>query len=478
MLRNIVSTLACAVILCVPCHAQNAPKGIPFQIDIKDVDAPSLMSMVASKLGLNLVVGPHVGNQRVSISASYRSGHEFIEKMASQLGDKLIQHDSIYILQAGCLQSKDQSWSPVSKSGILSIDFPSTNLKEFFELLEVALPTETLSQEELRRQTVAISLNKLSTDYIVDLVARSAGMRMTHSGNGANTLDWPAPPSTCPAPSKSADEVKKWRGPVGDNCPYRTTRLPNEPRSDLVRRCSRMEFFNVHALIPRGYIQLKGNLIAVLERPDQRLNFAEVGNTLGKNYGVIKHISPNGIELREIMQDSKGEWEEVSSLLRYGVRPPPPRPALDSPIVDGSRQHVYTAALAKLFSATQGVDEQAKACVREFPELATRIQTAVSSWNMGNMKLWLEIDKHTVAYFERQAEDLATTSADIDKKNRDKRTAATTEWRAIWGEHFSYFCAAWPARLQGENSDLEERYSTELETIRACQANDTCPNLW
>ena len=72
---------------------------------------------------------------------------------------------------------------------------------------------------------------------------------------------------------------------------------------------------------PLDAVSMVGSLIKVgqpvaLVRVDNLLYQVRVGNYLGQNYGKITKVSETGISLREIVQDSAGEWIERTATLQ------------------------------------------------------------------------------------------------------------------------------------------------------------------
>ena len=64
-----------------------------------------------------------------------------------------------------------------------------------------------------------------------------------------------------------------------------------------------------------GYL-LRDNIgYAIIRSPDKRLHRVKVGNYMGQNFGKITEITDSEVKLREMVQDSAGDWSErISSL--------------------------------------------------------------------------------------------------------------------------------------------------------------------
>lgn len=87
----------------------------------------------------------------------------------------------------------------------------------------------------------------------------------------------------------------------------------NEP--DMNRPKEALEEFPLESLKMVGYV-LKAKIgHAVIRGPDKKLYQVKVGNYLGMNFGQIKKLTDTEITLKEVVQDSAGDWSErISSL--------------------------------------------------------------------------------------------------------------------------------------------------------------------
>ncbi len=87
----------------------------------------------------------------------------------------------------------------------------------------------------------------------------------------------------------------------------------NEP--DLNRPKEALEEFPLEGLKMVGYV-LKAKVgHAVVRAPDRKLYQVKVGNHIGMNFGTIEKLSDTEIVIKELVQDSTGDWSErISSL--------------------------------------------------------------------------------------------------------------------------------------------------------------------
>jgi len=87
----------------------------------------------------------------------------------------------------------------------------------------------------------------------------------------------------------------------------------NEP--DLERPKEALEEFPLENLKMVGYLQQHKVGYAVVRAPDGKLHRVKAGNYLGMNFGLIQEVSDAEVKVKEMVQDSTGDWSErISSL--------------------------------------------------------------------------------------------------------------------------------------------------------------------
>jgi type IV pilus assembly protein PilP len=87
----------------------------------------------------------------------------------------------------------------------------------------------------------------------------------------------------------------------------------NQP--DFARHKEELEEFPLENLKMVGYLFRDKIPYAVIRSPDGRLHRVKTGNYIGQNFGKITEITDGEVKLREMVQDSAGDWSErVSSL--------------------------------------------------------------------------------------------------------------------------------------------------------------------
>jgi type IV pilus assembly protein PilP len=84
---------------------------------------------------------------------------------------------------------------------------------------------------------------------------------------------------------------------------------------DFNRQREALESFPLENLAMVGTLQQKGQVFALVRAPDKGLYRVSAGNYLGQNFGRIVGITETDIKLKEIVQDSGGNWEEKEQAL-------------------------------------------------------------------------------------------------------------------------------------------------------------------
>lgn len=84
---------------------------------------------------------------------------------------------------------------------------------------------------------------------------------------------------------------------------------------DLNRPKEPLEAYSLETLKMVGMLSRQGVVHAVIKTPDNTIYHVKKGNYAGQNFGIITQISDGEVSLREIVQDSAGDWSERTSTL-------------------------------------------------------------------------------------------------------------------------------------------------------------------
>lgn len=88
----------------------------------------------------------------------------------------------------------------------------------------------------------------------------------------------------------------------------------NQP--DLDRPKEALEEFPLETLKMVGYLQQKNVGYAVVRAPDTKIYRVKAGNYLGLNFGKILEVQGVEVKIKEMVQDSSGDWTERMSTLQ------------------------------------------------------------------------------------------------------------------------------------------------------------------
>lgn len=84
---------------------------------------------------------------------------------------------------------------------------------------------------------------------------------------------------------------------------------------DLTRPKEPLEAYSLETLKMVGALSKKGVIHAVIRTPDNAIYHIRKGNYMGQNFGLVTQIGDSEVALREIVQDSAGDWSERTSTL-------------------------------------------------------------------------------------------------------------------------------------------------------------------
>lgn len=82
---------------------------------------------------------------------------------------------------------------------------------------------------------------------------------------------------------------------------------------DMSRPKEPLEAYSLESLTMVGTLEQDHTPQAIIKTPDNRLYRVTVGNHMGQNFGVITRITDSEVDLKEIVQDSAGDWTERPS---------------------------------------------------------------------------------------------------------------------------------------------------------------------
>ncbi len=87
------------------------------------------------------------------------------------------------------------------------------------------------------------------------------------------------------------------------------------PKPDMNRRKEPLEDFPLDSLKMVGTLERGKRFWAIVQAPDGTVHKLEVGNHAGQNFGKVKKITEEKVELVELIQGALGDWVEREASL-------------------------------------------------------------------------------------------------------------------------------------------------------------------
>lgn len=87
------------------------------------------------------------------------------------------------------------------------------------------------------------------------------------------------------------------------------------PKPDMNRRKEALEDFPLDALKMVGTLERGKRFWAVVQAPDGTVHKLELGNHAGQNFGKVKKITEEKVDLIELIQGALGDWVEREASL-------------------------------------------------------------------------------------------------------------------------------------------------------------------
>jgi type IV pilus assembly protein PilP len=88
----------------------------------------------------------------------------------------------------------------------------------------------------------------------------------------------------------------------------------NQP--DFDRPKEALEEFPLESLKMVGYLYRDKVGYAVIRATDSKLYRVKAGNHMGTNFGLVKEVADTEVKVKEMIQDSSGDWTERMSSLQ------------------------------------------------------------------------------------------------------------------------------------------------------------------
>lgn len=124
------------------------------------------------------------------------------------------------------------------------------------------------------------------------------------------------PPEIKPYEPLSYDNSVGLPDPFKPRKPELKNGRPGVNQPDLERRREALEEFSLESLKMVGFLYQAKVGYAIIRSPDSKLHRVKMGNYLGQNFGQISSVSDSDVKIKEMVQDSAGDWTERTSSLQ------------------------------------------------------------------------------------------------------------------------------------------------------------------
>ncbi len=96
----------------------------------------------------------------------------------------------------------------------------------------------------------------------------------------------------------------------------RNTARTGQNQPNLNRPKEELEDFPLESLKMVGYLSQKGVGQAVIRSAEGKIYRVKVGNYIGLNFGQVTSVTETEVKIKEMVQDSVGDWSERESSLQ------------------------------------------------------------------------------------------------------------------------------------------------------------------
>jgi len=318
-----------------------------FEIQVKNIGARSLVSLVADFAKLDFTAGEELRNKRVDVSERSISADQLLTRIVRDQGlTTQFLHEMLMIGSACRLAQIPDIPDQGSYREPLSVYFQSVAVNVLIDAFVrvVGAPFDVSAINEQAPISLRIK-EKMVRDHIA-AVAIVAGWSAQPVADGGMKLVPNEQLKKCAAPT--AHPVKAETA-ISSKLSTRDRPCPIATRS----RCAPLEYYTLEEIRLIGFMRWlsSSSPVAIFEAPDGLVYKVQVGEYVGRNYGRITRIAAGEVHLVELVPDNLGGWLEKEVVLRTGVRYEEQgillRKKLAAPIVATRLQREFVVAAGK-----------------------------------------------------------------------------------------------------------------------------------
>lgn len=297
--------------------AQQTGEEDPVSVRVDKISLPHLIIAIAAISKRNVVVGPGVGGERMSIHEEFKSPADFYAKIAQAVSAESIERDGGTIIKNKCTPSPTHLLSSGSDERI-TLHFERTGANKIAAILDKFYSAKVEAPGGVAKDILdaPISVNVHNASEIVtwNAMAVALGMDITR-GEDQTIFLREAPALNACRINRSAFALEA-KG-LGSDFKLGACWgiVSDEPEKAM--KCAPLETYPLSSMTAKGFVTYKNKRVAMVEIPNGLIFPVSQGNYLGYNFGKVAEIGDKGIHIQEMVLDEKGEWEKRDVFLAF-----------------------------------------------------------------------------------------------------------------------------------------------------------------
>ena len=297
--------------------AQQTGAEDPVSVRVDKISLPHLIIAIASISKRNVVVGPGVGGERMSIHEKFKSPADFYARVAQAVSAESIDLDGGTIIKNRCVPSPTRLLSSGSDERI-TLHFERTGADTIAAILDDVYSVRVEAPEGVAKDIldapISVSVHNASEIVTWNAMAVALGMDITRNEDRTIFLR-EAPAGNGCRINRSAFALEA-RGLTND---FRLRAcgggVPDEPGKAM--ECEPLEKYPLSSITAKGFVTYKNKRVAMVEIPNGQIYPVSQGSYMGYNFGKVAGISDKGIHIQEIVLNKRAKWERRRAFLAF-----------------------------------------------------------------------------------------------------------------------------------------------------------------
>lgn len=297
--------------------AQQTGAEDPVSVRVDKISLPHLIITIASISKRNVLVGPGVGGERMSIHEEFKSPADFYARIAQAVSAESIELDGGTIIKNQCMPSPARLLSRGSDERI-TLHFERTGANTIAAILANFYSAKVEASggvaKDILDAPISVNVHNTSEIFTWNAMAVALGMDITRDEDKTIFLR-EAPALNACRINRSALALEA-RGLASDfKLGACRGMVSDEPEKAI--KCAPLETYPLSSMTAKGFVTYKNKRIAMVEIPNGLIFPVSQGDYMGYNFGKIAEISDKGIHIQEMVLDEKVEWEKRDVFLAF-----------------------------------------------------------------------------------------------------------------------------------------------------------------